>query len=158
MTGFDEAEPASRNDMFMSAPKNAANPVRQSDDQPDPDGHLTERDQWGEPRLGIVVEQGLDEGAVPVVRDRGAAGVRDRHGALPVPLQRGAAVHPALAAELVVAGLQPGEADEEADRQPEQAGPRIAEQESGEGRAFDLDRLAARLRAHLEEDDEEREE
>ena len=27
MTGFDEAEPASRNDMFISAPKNAANPV-----------------------------------------------------------------------------------------------------------------------------------
>jgi hypothetical protein len=58
----------------------------------------------------------------------------------------------------VIAGLEPREAKVDADRQPEQAGARVAEQEPGEGGAFDLDRLAARLLAHLEEDHEEREE
>ena len=35
-TGLVDAEPASRNDMFMSAPKNAARPVRQPKMRPRP--------------------------------------------------------------------------------------------------------------------------
>ena len=73
-TGLTEAEPASRNDMFMSAPKKAANAGQAADEQADPDGHLTERDERGEPGVGVVVEQGLEEGAVPLERDRRAAG------------------------------------------------------------------------------------
>ena len=73
-TGFEEADPASRNDMFINAPKNAAKPGEQSDDQPDPDRELAERDQPAEPAVRAVVEQGLDERAVPVERDGRAAG------------------------------------------------------------------------------------
>ena len=36
MTGFVDAEPASRNDMFMSAPKKAASPVRMPRRSADP--------------------------------------------------------------------------------------------------------------------------
>jgi hypothetical protein len=35
-TGLVEAEPASRNDMFIRAPKNAATPVRQPRSRPNP--------------------------------------------------------------------------------------------------------------------------
>jgi hypothetical protein len=44
-TGLVEAEPASRNDMFISAPKKAAIPVRQPKMQAQSDGDLTEGDQ-----------------------------------------------------------------------------------------------------------------
>ena len=70
--------------MFISAPKNAAKPVR-IEDEPDPDGDLTEHDQIGEPGLGPIVEERLQEAAVPLIGDRRTAFLRDGDGAGPVP-------------------------------------------------------------------------
>src|SRR4029078_8995001 len=106
--------------------------------------------------------QRLQECAVPLEGDRRVSGAlrRDRDSMGPIPLQRGAAIEPggaaqlvraarapAGAAQLVIAGFEPGEPDEQPDRQPEQAGSGVAEQEPGEGRLLDLARLATRLRA-----------
>ena len=66
MTGLVEAEPASRNDMFISAPKKAAMPRQRADDQADADRHLAEGDQPGEPRLVVAVDQEVDEVAIPL--------------------------------------------------------------------------------------------
>jgi hypothetical protein len=90
-----------------------------ADDQADPDRQFAKRDQRSEPGVRMVVEKGLQEGAEPLEGDRRAAlALRgDRDGVGPVALERGAAVKPARAADLVVSGFQPG--DEQADRQPE---------------------------------------
>ena len=109
--------------MFISAPKKAAKPVSSPTMSPSPTASspsvmsganqlyapLSSRD-WMKARYQSNVMAGLP------------APGGDRHGVLPVALERGSAIDPAGAAELVVAGLQPGEANEQADRQPEQAG------------------------------------
>ena len=131
--------------MFMTAPKKAAKPVSSPRSRPIPTAISPNVMTYAHPGLGAVVDEHLDERAIPVIGDRRAAFLRDRRGPLPVGQERGAAIDPAAVGELVIAGLEPGEAEEQADRQPEQAGRRVAEQEPGERRSFDLDRLAARL-------------
>src|SRR4051794_17545618 len=89
-------------------PEEGCEAREQTEDQPEADRELAEHDERCEPGMRVVVEQQLDECSVPVEGDRGAAGLRDGRGARPVALQRGAAIEPACAAELVIARFEPG--------------------------------------------------
>ena len=142
-TGLVEAEPASRKRHVHERPEEGREPGQERRTSARPDRDLTERDDPSEPRLGRRCEQEVDEVAVPLVGDRRSpwpsAGMATAF--VPVAREGRAAVDPAAVGELVPAGLEPREAEEQADRQPEQAGRGVAEQEPGEGRSFDLDRL-----------------
>ena len=103
-----------------------------------------------EPGLGVVVDEQVEEVAIPVIADRGMTargGIRDRDGVLPVAQERGTTVDPARAGELVQAGVEPREAEEDADRQPHQPGVAVAEQEARERRSLDLDACRRRARS-----------
>ncbi len=152
-TGFVDAEPASKNDMFMSAPKKAATPVRMPRIRPTPMANLAEGDHPREPALVIAREKGVDEIAIPLVRDRRPTLLRDRGGPLPISSQRGPALGPPGIGELMPSGLEPSEADEESDRKPEQARAGVVEQESGESWSFDLDLVRVRVPTRLQIED-----
>ena len=143
--------------MFIKRPEEGGEAGQDAEDEPDADGDLAEHDQVGEPGLGAVVEEELQEAAVPLVGDRRAASPRGspRRGPSSRPRAVAGAVHPGLVGELVPAGIEPREAQEQADRQPEQAGLGVAEQEPREGRSLDLDGLAARLLALHEQEHEQ---
>ena len=116
MTGFVDAEPASRNDMFIIAPKKAAMPDERAGQQRQRDGDLAEHHEPREPGLRVVVDQELDEAAIPLERDRRAPAFGRRQRTLPIAQERVAAVGPRRRAELVQASLEPGEAHEDPDR------------------------------------------
>ena len=61
--------------MFIVAPKNAAMPVSAPKISPSADEDLTDPDDPSHPGLGVVVDQDLEEVAIPLERDRGLAGV-----------------------------------------------------------------------------------
>ena len=130
----------------------------EDEDQAEADGELAERDQRREPRLVMAVQERVDEVPIPVVRDRRPARARgrDRRRGFPVPGQCGAAIQPAAARRLVPAGFDPREADEQADRQPEESSPGVVEKEPGEHQDLDLDGLRIRVPAgiQVEHDDE----
>ena len=125
-TGLVEAEPASRNDMFMNAPKKAATPGQGARGAGRSDGQLAERDQLREPGLvAALSSRKLDEVAVPLVRDGRPPLPRECSPLAPSSGQRGRRPGSSPSGELVPAGLEPGEANEQADRQPEQPGPGV---------------------------------
>ena len=156
-TGLVEADPASMNDMFMNEPKNAAKPGQDPEDQPDAHGDLAEHDQRREPGLGAVVEQRLDEAAVPVVGDRRPALLGDRDRVGPVPGERRAAVEPAAPVTL----CQPAssQAKPTNSRIGSQTRParELRSQEPGERRALDLDavRVGVLARVQVQDDDQD---
>ena len=84
----------------------------------------------------------------------GAVGDADR--ALPEAEQARAAVDPAGTGQLVPAGLDPLEADEDPDRQPEQARPGVAEQVARERGTLDIDGLRLGRMTVLEHEDDDR--
>ncbi len=159
-TGLVEAEPGEQERHVHQRPEEGRDPGQEAEDQTDPDSHLAEGDQPREPGLVVPGDQEVDEVAIPLVGDRRAtlARVGDLRRGLPEAGERAAAVDPAATGELVPAGLEPGEADEQADRQPEESRLGVGEQEAREPRAFDLGNLGARVLARLEEHDEQRDE
>ena len=74
---------------------------------------------------------------------------------VPVRSQGGSALHPFGIREFVPAGLEPREADEQADGQPEETRSRVVEEEANESRAFHFDLNTLRVVLILEERDEQ---
>ena len=134
------AEPASWKLKFISVPKKAAIPTSAPDDQPDADQQLADRDDLGEPGVGLVVEQVAQEVLEPGVGARRGRRSPFRHRGRPlqVAFEGGAALHPGVVADLVLAGGEPLLADEEADRHPDDGEEGVAQQELPGDRVVDL--------------------
>src|SRR5207248_2311097 len=107
------------------------------------DGRLTHRDDLSHELFGVVVDEELQESAVPVVRDRRLHwSRRDLHGAGPEPEDRLARFHPTRVLDLVKTGLEEGPTYVDPDNEPDKCHPRVGEEEARDRRVRDHGRAA----------------
>lgn len=87
----------------------------------------------------------------------GRAGAPGSRGcSLPIRTKRRAALRPRGIDKLSEPRVEPGEPDEETDRQPHEPGSRVVEEEPGKPGSFDLDLIAVGIPARLEQRDDEK--